>query len=87
MLVVVLSGFILALAVPLLHRLFHNRTGWLLAALPAGLFAYLTPFGYFVPTKILTNGGVVPGDLLGLGLGASAALGAAVLVFARRQIP
>jgi multicomponent Na+:H+ antiporter subunit A len=44
MLFVVLSGFILALAVPFLHRLFRNRTGWLLAALPAGLFAYLTPF-------------------------------------------
>jgi multicomponent Na+:H+ antiporter subunit A len=53
MLVVVLSGFILALAVPFLHRLFRNRTGWLLATLPAGLFAYLTLF-----IKPVADGGV-----------------------------
>ena len=44
MLVVVLSGFVLASVVPLLHRLSRNQTGRLLAALPLGLFAYLILF-------------------------------------------
>ncbi len=53
MLVVVLSGFVLALAVPSLHRLFRNRTGWLLAALPLGLFTYLA---FFI--RPVSDGGV-----------------------------
>jgi len=44
MLVVVLSGLVLALVVPLLRRLFRNQTSRPLAAIPLGLCAYLTLF-------------------------------------------
>ena len=40
MLLAVLSGFLLAIAVPALHRLAGHRIGWVLAALPAALTAY-----------------------------------------------
>ncbi|NWO07883.1 MAG: putative monovalent cation/H+ antiporter subunit A [Alteromonadaceae bacterium] len=40
MLLAVLSGFLLAIAVPAIHRLAGHRIGWVLAALPAALTAY-----------------------------------------------
>lgn len=40
MLFAVLSGFLLAIGAPLLHRRLPRAAGWLLAGLPAGLFAY-----------------------------------------------
>lgn len=46
MLLAVLSGFILAVAVPWLFKLAGDRTGWLLALLPASLAVY---FGQMLP--------------------------------------
>ncbi len=40
MLLAVLSGFILALLAPAIHQVTRRFTGWLLALLPLGLFAY-----------------------------------------------
>lgn len=40
MLLAVLSGFLLALVAPAIHRITRNLTGWLLALLPVGLFLY-----------------------------------------------
>jgi len=42
----VLSGFILALAAPVLQRLTRSLAGWVFALLPAGLFVY---FAGFIP--------------------------------------
>ncbi len=44
MLTAVLSGFILALVAPFLHRLARGFTGWLIALLPLGLFIYFAGF-------------------------------------------
>lgn len=46
MLLAVLSGFFLALIAPSAYKLLKDRTGWVLALLPAALFAY---FAQFVP--------------------------------------
>lgn len=44
----VVSGFLLAIFAPALYRLLGNRTGLLLALLPAGLFAYFARYlGHF----------------------------------------
>ncbi len=40
MLAAVLSGFVLAIITPWLHKIAREATGWLLALLPAGLAAY-----------------------------------------------
>lgn len=40
MLIAVFSGFALALIAPLLHRLLHRFTGWVIALLPLTLFFY-----------------------------------------------
>ena len=40
MLAAILASFAVALAAPLVHRALGDRTGWALALLPAGLFAY-----------------------------------------------
>lgn len=44
MTVAVLSGFLLALAAPLLHRLVKNAIGWVLALLPAALLIYFLSY-------------------------------------------
>jgi multicomponent Na+:H+ antiporter subunit A len=44
MLLAVLSGFILAFIAPWVYRLVGKPTGWVLALLPAGLFAYFAGF-------------------------------------------
>ncbi|MFO8142071.1 MAG: putative monovalent cation/H+ antiporter subunit A [Marinobacter sp.] len=44
MLLAVLSGFLLAIVVPLLHRVAGKYIGWLLALLPASLVAYFSTF-------------------------------------------
>jgi multicomponent Na+:H+ antiporter subunit A len=44
MLTAVVSGFVLALFAPLLHRLARGYTGWLIALLPGGLFLYFATF-------------------------------------------
>jgi len=41
MLYVVLAGFILAVVAPLIHKYTRDFTGWVLALVPAGIFAYL----------------------------------------------
>ncbi|MCH8551809.1 MAG: putative monovalent cation/H+ antiporter subunit A [Natronospirillum sp.] len=56
MLYAVLSGFLLAALVPLVHRSAGQFTGWLLALLPAALTVY---FASFVP---LISGGEVLGQ-------------------------
>lgn len=43
MLLAVVSGFLLALAVPSLHRVAGRRTGLFVALLPAGLVIYTSP--------------------------------------------
>ena len=55
MLLAVLSGFLLAIAVPWLAPLLKDRIGWVLALLPAGLFVY---FARFVP-EVAANGPLV----------------------------
>ncbi|MEX2473605.1 putative monovalent cation/H+ antiporter subunit A [Marinobacter sp.] len=44
MLLAVLSGFLLAIAAPLLHKVAGRFIGWLLAALPASLFVFFCSF-------------------------------------------
>ncbi len=44
MYIAVLSGFLVSLAAPSLHRLTRSLTGWILALLPAGLFVYFASF-------------------------------------------
>jgi len=44
MLLAVLSGFLLAIAAPLLHRVVGKYIGWLLALLPASLAVYFSTF-------------------------------------------
>ena len=44
MLLAVLSGFLLAIAAPVLHRVAGKYIGWLLALLPAGLAVYFSTF-------------------------------------------
>lgn len=41
MFLAVLSGFVLAFLAPIIHRHLHRASGWVLALLPAGIFAYL----------------------------------------------
>lgn len=52
MLIAVLISFVIALLAPLVHRWNQAATGWLLALLPAGLFAY---FASFVPQVMQTG--------------------------------
>ena len=47
MLLAVLSGFVLAILAPWLYKTFQDKTGWVLALLPASLFVY---FATYVPT-------------------------------------
>ena len=51
----VVSGFLLAAFAPLLYRLLGNRTGLVLALLPAGLFAYFTRY----LSRFSTGGAIV----------------------------
>ncbi len=44
MLIAVLTCFLAACVAPWLHAVFGKRTGWLLALVPAGIFAYLLTF-------------------------------------------
>ena len=44
MLAVILFSVALALVAPALHRVMQERTGWVLALVPLGLFAYFTSF-------------------------------------------
>ncbi len=55
MLLAVLSGFILAIAAPWFFKAFGDRTGWVLAILPAALAVY---FGSYIP-EVMTGETVV----------------------------
>jgi multicomponent Na+:H+ antiporter subunit A len=44
MLLAVLSGFLLAIAAPFLHRVAGKYIGWVLALLPASLAVYFSTF-------------------------------------------
>jgi len=48
MLQAVLSGFVLAMAAPWLHRIGGRWAGWIMALLPAGLFIYFFSWTYLV---------------------------------------
>jgi multicomponent Na+:H+ antiporter subunit A len=51
MLIAVLSGFLLSIAAPLLHRFLRSKTGWIIALLPLGLTIYFSTFA-----KSMANG-------------------------------
>jgi multicomponent Na+:H+ antiporter subunit A len=78
MLFAVLSGFILAILAPLIHRFFPRISGWIFAALPAALCAYLMTVAASGDGTIVQAYSWIPG----LGINLSFSLDGLSLLFA-----